>query len=125
MRARVADASLNRAAVLSKATLRAADRLSLRRTELSRAIGLSAATLSRMYAGKFRLDENAKSWELALLVVRLYRGLDAILAGDERSVQAWMRNLNTDLHEVPINLIGNVAGLANVVAYVDANRARI
>lgn len=125
MRASAPDPSLDREAVLSKATLRAAERLGLRRNELSQAIGLSAATLSRMYAGKFRLDEHSKSWELASLMVRLYRGLDAILAGDERSVQSWMRNPNADLHETPVNLIGHVAGLANVVAYVDASRARI
>lgn len=114
-----------RSAVLTKAVIRASEFLGLKRPELARAIGLSPSTLSRMYAGDYLLDEKSKNWELAALLVRLYRGLDAIMAGDERSLQAWMHNSNTELHDVPVNLIGNVAGLANVVSYVDAHRARI
>jgi hypothetical protein len=111
--------------VLTKAVTRAADLLGLKRAQLSAAIGLSQPTLSRMYAGQYQLDPKDKSWELAVLLVRLYRGLDAIMAGDEKSLQSWMRNPNTDLHEAPINLIGHVADLAHVVAYVDAHRARV
>ncbi|MDZ7751271.1 MAG: antitoxin Xre-like helix-turn-helix domain-containing protein [Gammaproteobacteria bacterium] len=114
-----------RAAVLTKAVIGASEFLGLKRPELARAIGLSPATLSRMYAGRYVLDEKSKNWELAALLVRLYRGLDAIMAGDERSLQAWMHNANTELHDVPVRLIGNVAGLVNVVSYVDAHRARI
>lgn len=114
-----------RRAVLTKAVIRASEFLGLRRPELAMAIGLSPSTLSRMYSGDYLLDEKSKNWELAALLVRLYRGLDAIMAGDERSLQAWMHNPNTELHDVPVKLIGNVAGLANVVAYVDAHRARI
>ncbi|WP_018234237.1 MbcA/ParS/Xre antitoxin family protein [Thioalkalivibrio thiocyanodenitrificans] len=114
-----------RAQVLTKAVLRAADLLGLKRSQLGAAIGLSPATLSRMHAGKYQLDPGDKSWELALLLVRLYRGLDALMGGDERSLQAWMRNPNKDLHEAPVNMIGQVADLARLVAYVDAHRARV
>lgn len=117
--------AIERRAVLTKAVVRAADFLGLKRSQLAKAIGLSQPTLSRMYAGKYLLDEKTKNWELAALLVRLYRGLDAIMAGDERSLQAWMHNPNTDLHDVPVALITNVAGLAHVVAYVDAHRARL
>lgn len=115
----------DRAAVLTKAVIRAADRLGLSRGELAATLGLSPATLSRMYGGTYILDEKSKTWELAALLVRLYRGLDAITAGDEASERAWIRNLNQDLHEAPIYLISNVAGLAHTVAYVDTHRARI
>lgn len=114
-----------RADVLTKAVIQAADLLGLKRAQLSATIGLSLATLSRMYAGQYHLNPKHKSWELALLLVRLYRGLDALMAGDEHSLQAWMRNPNRDLHEAPINLIGHVADLAHLVAYVDAHRARV
>ena len=114
-----------RADVLTKAVLRSADLLGLKRAQLSGAIGLSLATLSRMYAGQYHLNPKHKSWELALLLVRLYRGLDALVGGDERSLQAWMQSPNKDLHEAPINLIGQVPDLAHMVAYVDAHRARV
>jgi hypothetical protein len=117
--------SPDQTAVLTKSTLRAAELLGLRRAQLAGAIGLSPATLSRMYTGKVTLDPSTKSWELATLVVRLYRGLDASLAGDEDARQAWMRNPNTDLRDTPVNLVGKVTGLAHLVAYVDANRARL
>ena len=114
-----------RQVVLTRAVARAAERLGMKQSELARALGLSPATISRMYAGGYFLDERTKNWELAALLVRLYRGLDAITAGDERSLRAWMHNPNTELHDVPGHLVGNVAGLARVVEYVDAHRARI
>jgi hypothetical protein len=114
-----------RSAVLTKAVIRAAEFLGLKRNQLAATLGLSAATLSRMYAGDYLLDPKSKTWELAALLVRLYRGLDAIMASDERSLQAWMRNPNADLNETPIDLVSQVAGLASVVAYVDAHRARV
>lgn len=114
-----------RQVVLTRAVARAAERLGMKQSELARALGLSPATISRMYAGDYLLDERTKNWELAALLVRLYRGLDAITTGDERSLKAWMHNPNTELHDVPGHLVGNVAGLARVVEYVDAHRARI
>ncbi|WP_026280458.1 MULTISPECIES: antitoxin Xre/MbcA/ParS toxin-binding domain-containing protein [unclassified Thioalkalivibrio] len=114
-----------RKVVLTRAVAQAAARLGMKQSELARALGLSPATISRMYAGDYFLDERTKHWEIAALLVRLYRGLDAITAGDERSLRAWMHNPNTDLHDVPGDLVSNVAGLARVVEYVDAHRARI
>ena len=115
----------DQARVLTKAVIRAADLLGLKRTQLAAAIGLSKVTLSRMYSDQYQLDPKTKSWELAVLLVRLYRGLDALMGGDEHSLQAWMRNPNADLHEAPINLIVHVADLAHLVAYVDAHRVRV
>ena len=115
----------DQARVLTKALIRAAGQLGLKRAQLAAAIGLSVATLSRMYSGQYHLDPRDKSWEFAVLVVRLYRGLDAIMAGDKESLRAWMQNPNTDLHDAPINMIGHAPDLAHLVAYVDAHRARV
>ena len=60
--------TIERRAVLTKAVVRAADFLGLKRSELAKTIGLSQPTLSRMYAGKYLLDENGKTWELAALL---------------------------------------------------------
>ncbi len=111
--------------VLTRAVLRAGELLGLSRQELADSIGLSPSSISRMYSEGYFLEEGSKNWELAALLVRLYRGLDAVAAGDEQTLQAWMRNQNTDLHAVPASLVTHVAGLANVVSYVDACRARI
>ena len=57
--------------------------------------------------------------------VRLFRSLDAIVAGDERSLRSWLQGYNTALKDAPINLITSVSGLTRTVDYVDAYRARV
>jgi DNA-binding XRE family transcriptional regulator len=115
----------DRVSVLTKATLRAAEILGLTNTVLARVIGVSPATITRMSRGDYLLREGSKEWELSTLLVRLYRGLDAITAADERALHAWMNNENLELQARPIDLIGQVQGLVETVAYVDAYRARI
>lgn len=115
----------DRADTLSKAVVRSAEILGLKQAALARVLGMSPATVSRLRTGQYRLDENRKEWELAALLVRLYRGLDALMASDEAALRAWMRNPNTDLHEIPANLIVTIPGLVNTLAYVDAHRARV
>lgn len=113
----------NKAAVLTKATLRAATQLGLTNKALSTIIGLSEATVSRMRSGNYALQEGQKSFELAVLFVRLYRSLDAIVGGDDAVAAKWLKNRNTALEGEPIALIQSVPGLMNVIQYLDARRA--
>jgi uncharacterized protein (DUF2384 family) len=112
-------------AVVTKAALRAADQLGLRNNILARVIGVSEPTLSRMRSGDYRLSREQKPFELAVLFVRLYRSLDAIVDGDSHVAQSWMRNDNTALNGRPLDLIQTVAGLTHVIQYLDARRAVI
>ena len=73
----------NEGAVLTKATIRAADRLGLSQKTLANVIGLSESVVSRMRSGDYVL-ERGKAFELAALFVRLYRSLDAIVSGDRK-----------------------------------------
>jgi hypothetical protein len=111
------------AAVGTKAVLRAADRLSVSNRALARIIGVSEATVSRMRAGSYTLAPADKPFELAMLFVRLYRGLDAIVGGDDAAAAAWLRNANTALGAEPLALVQSVQGLMHVVQYLDARRA--
>src|SRR3954471_24920468 len=104
----------NQAAVLTKATLRAAAQLDLTNKALSTIIGLSEATVSRMRNGQYVLQEGEKPFELALLFVRLYRSLDAIVGGDDAVAAKWLKNRNTALKGEPVALIQSVPGLMNV-----------
>jgi uncharacterized protein (DUF2384 family) len=110
------------AAVVRKAALRAADRLGLTDALLARILGVSAATVSRM-RNEGRALDGGKSFELALLFVRLYRSLDAIVGGDDAVARQWMVNTNTTLAARPLDLIVTVIGLVNVITYLDARRA--
>jgi hypothetical protein len=110
-------------AVVTKAAIRAADELGLTAKVLARAIGVSEATVSRMRRADYRLD--GKPFELALLVIRLFRSLDAVTGGDKETAQGWMVNHNTAFGEAPLVRLQTVAGLVDVIAYLDARRARI
>jgi hypothetical protein len=110
-------------AVLTKAVLRAAERLNLPQKALGRIVGVSEATVSRMSAGAYTLAPGDKPFELAVLFVRLFRALDAMVGGDEIVARAWLRNPNDGLGGVPLTQIQSVSGLVHVVAYLDARRA--
>jgi DNA-binding XRE family transcriptional regulator len=103
--------------------LRAASRLGLSNKALGRIIGVSEATVSRMRSGSYELSPGDKSFELAMLVIRLFRALDGIAGGDEVVASAWLRNENSALGGTPLALIESVSGLVHVLGYLDARRA--
>jgi hypothetical protein len=110
---------------LTKATLRAAEKLGLKNRILASIIGVSEPTVSRMSKGAYFLQPDEKSFELSALFVRLYRSLDAIVGGDEKVAQSWFSNENSALGDTPINLVRKVSGLIHVIQYLDSRRARI
>jgi hypothetical protein len=112
-------------AVLTKAVLRAAARLDVPAKVLAAVLGVSEASVSRMKRNDFSLDAGTKPFELGVLFVRLFRSLDAILGGDETVARAWMRNPNEAMGAPPIARIQTVTGLVDVIAYLDARRARV
>ena len=120
----VVDAAIAERA-LTKATIRAADKLELTNRTLGVIIGLSEPSISRMKRGVFKLERGQKSFELSVLFVRLYRSLDAIVSGDEQVAKAWLHNNNTALRGVPAELIQGISGLVNVIQYLDTRRAKI
>ena len=111
--------------VMGKAVCRAADLLGVRGAGLGRVLGLSDATVSRLKAGEFELDPGSKAFEIAVLFVRLFRGLDAIVGGDVQAARSWMTTENTVLGGTPAAMIATISGLMQTVQYVDARRARV
>ena len=103
--------------------MRAADRLEVPNRVLAAVLGVSQATVSRMGSGAFQLDPGSKPFELAVLFLRLFRSLDAIVGGDVAVARAWLCNTNTAFGAAPITLIESIAGLVHVVAYLDDRRA--
>jgi hypothetical protein len=110
---------------LTKATLRAAEKLGLKNRILAGIIGISEPTVSRMGRGAYFLQPGEKSFELSALFVRLYRSLDAIVGGDEKVARSWFGNPNSALGDTPVNLVQKVSGLIHVIQYLDSRRARI
>ncbi|MBJ3777781.1 DUF2384 domain-containing protein [Acuticoccus sp. 2012] len=117
--------ALDKGTVLTKAVLRAGERLGLTARTLAAVIGVSEPTASRMKRGDYVLEETGKPFELAALLVRLFRSLDAITGGDTRTARAWMTRQNTALGGRPVDLIVTIPGLTHVIAYLDARRALV
>jgi hypothetical protein len=115
--------SVARAAVISKAVLRAADRLGVSHKVLGKTIGVSEATVSRMGSGTYALSPGDKPFELAVLFIRLFRSLDAMVGGDEAAAAVWLKSENLALGGAPLRFIQSVSGLVHVLAYLDARRA--
>jgi plasmid maintenance system antidote protein VapI len=113
------------AAVLTEAVLRTSKLLALSNSELARILGVSDSSVSRLLAHGRQIDPASKEGELALLLVRLYRSLDALVGGDKDQRLAWLRSDNRALNGRPADLIGSAAGLVNTVAYLDSARATL
>jgi len=112
------------AAVLTKATINAASRLGLRNKQVAEIIGTSEASISRLRSGR-ALDPEDKEGELALLFLRLYRSLDALVGGDDSKARDWLHAANDHIDGIPAERIRTVEGLVDVVQYLDAMRGRL
>jgi len=117
-------AAVSKPAVLTKALIQAAGHLSISQARLAQILGLSTATVSRLYAGTYQLSPDRKEWEFAVLLIRLFRSLDAIVGGIAEDARRWLGSDNQALADrKPIDLIISTEGLVRVVSYLDARRA--
>lgn len=114
-----------RKVVLTKALLQLARAINLNRKDLSAIIGLSESTLSRIFnEGSKLIDPTSKEGQLALILIRIYRNLDAIFGGNGKQVQDWLQSENYHLHGRPIEIMHSIQGLVSVVTYLDAIRGK-
>jgi transcriptional regulator with XRE-family HTH domain len=121
----VEDASpANDVRIVATAVLRAADLLGLRQAELAAVLGVSEATVSRMRSDAGRLP-GGKPFQLALLLIRLYRSLVGVFGADPVTIRAWMRGENLALRGVPALLVVTPEGLVRTLEYADAARAPV
>jgi hypothetical protein len=112
------------AAVLTKAVQRAAVLLGVNQRRLAAILGVSEATVSRLGRGK-TIEAQTKEGELAVLFLRLFRSLDTLVGGDATKARAWLWDDNRHLGGVPAERIATIAGLFDVVSYLDALRGKL
>jgi transcriptional regulator with XRE-family HTH domain len=119
-----AGAAPDASATLGKAVVRAAEHLGLSQAALAQVLGVSGATASRLVAGRYALQPaRAREWEFALLLVRLYRSL-AALVGNDADARRWLQDDNRALGARPLELIRGAEGMVRVLQYLDASRGR-
>lgn len=112
------------ALVLTKAVIRAGRWMELSQRELGEILGRSPASISRLYGGRLLLDPGTKDGELALLFLRIFRSLDALLGGSQEGSRAWLRSENHHLGGIPLERMKTVTGLVDVASYLDAMRGK-
>ena len=118
----------NKAAVLTKAVVNTADYLGITKTKLAHVIGVSPATVSRLYGhgSGYQLNPSSKEWDFAVLLVRMFRSLDSIVGGSTEDAKKWMHSRNKAFADrKPVEVIESTEGLVRVVTYLDAYRAVI
>ena len=99
--------------------------LGINQERLAQALGLSTATVSRMYGGQYVLKSGSgKEWELASMLVRLFDSLNSVLASEDKA-RIWLHGENAALGGRPIDLMTRAEGLVTVVHYLAASRGRI
>lgn len=117
--AEISEQAVDKNLVLAEATLAASEALGLSKSSLGRVIGKDR---SRLKQG-IRVD--SKPGELAMLLIRCYRGLYALVDGDESVMRHWMSTYNHGTVGIPSEQIETVQGLSQVLAYLDAIRGKL
>jgi hypothetical protein len=106
--------------VLAMAFLQAGKAMGLSQAVLARTIDRDRSSISRN-----GIDPETKSGELALLLVRVYRSLFALVGGDAGQIKHWMNTPNRHTGGVPAEQVRTVQGLVGIVEYLDAMRGKL
>lgn len=114
----------NKSLVLTKAVVNTATYLDIPKGKLAHILGVSGATVTRLYSETYRLSPDKKEWDFAVLLVRLFRSLDSIVGGAADDAKKWLASENKAFADrKPAELIESTEGLVRVVSYLDACRA--
>jgi len=111
--------SIDDSAVLSKSLLNAGKALGMTQTDIGNVIGKDRTSIAR------GIDPKTKAGELALLLIRCYRGLYVLVGGNSEDMKHWMHTDNRHTRGVPVKQVQNVQGLNHVVEYLDAMRGKV
>jgi DNA-binding XRE family transcriptional regulator len=114
--------------LVGNSVVEAAKILGLDREHLADTIGVSVPTIARIKKGAPVPDH--KPYEMALLVIRIYRALYAIVGGNHDAMKHWISTPNRHLGEragqpaIPAELMRHTEGLIHVLWYLDAMRGK-
>lgn len=108
------------ASVLGEAVLNAGAKLSISQEEVGKIIGRDRTTIVRK-----GVHPTSKQGQLAMILVRIYRGLYALLDGNEEHMHHWMHTRIGTLQAVPAEMLHDVAGFVRVLEYIDAMRGKV
>lgn len=111
--------------VLSKALCNLVKFYSLSGKDLSKIIGISEPSASRLSQGKKLISPHTKEGEMALLVLRIYRSLNALVGNNHEKAKLWLNSQNKYFKNKPIEEMKTIPGLIAVLNYLDAMRGKL
>lgn len=111
--------------VLTKALIHLCEFYGFSGKELSTFIGVSEATITRLHQGKKFISPDSKEGELALLLIRIYRSLNALVGNHHEKAKAWLHSQNHYFNNKPIESMKTIPGLVSVLNYLDAMRGKL
>ncbi|KTD64959.1 antitoxin Xre/MbcA/ParS toxin-binding domain-containing protein [Legionella shakespearei] len=115
----------NEELVLTKAINNVSKFYSLSGKDLSRIIGISESGVSRINQGAKLISPHTKEGELALLLVRIYRSLNAMVGNNHEKARLWLNSQNKYFCNKPIEEMKSISGLIAVLHYLDAMRGKL
>ncbi len=115
----------DQAEVLTKALINLVKFYNLTGKQLSIILGISEATVTRLNDGKKLITPDTKEGEMALLLIRIYRSLNALLGNNHEKAIAWLNSKNSYFSQAPIEHMKTITGLVDVINYLDAMRGKL
>lgn len=110
----------NRDSIVTKALMNVGRDLNISPDVLASIIGKNRSSLYRPSG----IKANSKSGELALVLIRCYRALFALMGGNFAAMQHWFKTYNNHTGGVPIEQAQKIEGLMSVSRYLDAIRGK-
>ena len=108
-----------KSAVLGRSLLAAAEELGVSKSDIGAIIGRNRTTIDRN-----GIDPDSKSGELALMFIRIYRSLFALMGGDKDNMRHFLHTKNLGTHGVPAEQLHHIQGMVVICTYLDAMRGK-
>jgi len=111
--------------VLSKAFCNMAKFCSFTGKDIKQMTGISESSFTRLNHGERFISPTSKEGEIALLLLRIYRSLNAIVGNNHEKAKRWLNSQNQYFQKKPIEEMMTIPGLVSVVNYLDAMRGKL
>jgi hypothetical protein len=108
-----------KSAVLGRSLLAAAEELGVSKSDIGAIVGRNRTTIDRN-----GIDPDSKAGELALMFIRIYRSLFALMGGDRDNMRHFLHTRNRGTHGVPAKQLHCIQGMVTVCTYLDAMRGK-
>jgi hypothetical protein len=105
--------------VVTQATVTAAERLGLDPPALAGIVGLPEAAICRMQCLDHLLEKGSEPLQRSLLLLRLFRTLNAMANGDCDIAKAWLARHHDELGAIPVERMQTADGLDEVLTLID------